>query len=439
MIPMFGSCIFDDYPETENGGISGIDGTKTLFEFNIRPLSVSAETLPLEKIKTARVVVIAKGETAAVPDTVEYNRLLDVTEVPAKDYAYTLRWNSTPGDKDIFVIANEASVDADLSTVLGSYPEGEPARNFVSMINDYSFTPAYEADAQNNIYLPYTFSQEDIRPRPGVMTSVNAWLVPVATKFIFNFTNNRPHAINIKGISMKSANKANYLLGHPTEPTMEYNGEEMSWVDWLAEISKNSWQFPEYGSNSGYNDEVGWIVNYDLPDPDDAEVYTFVKQNDPDENFTVKAAKTEEVDGEEVTTPGKHTTPVYYLPESANFPAPEAVDPDDTDDTGNAGDDTGDGDDEGETVEAEQVYYLTMLFEDTANTGLTAPPFIDIPIPNLKALFRNTYVVINIIMSEGEIEVYAEIADWNRKTANGWVTEGNAPSGNNPFTVRKKW
>ena len=69
----------------------------------------------------------------------------------------------------------------------------------------------------------------------------------------------------------------------------------------------------------------------------------------------------------------------------------------------------------------EQQYRFTLKLDDT-KTDATAPDF-DLVIENLKALFRNTHVIININMTEGDVKVYAEIQDWNHKYANGWVTE----------------
>lgn len=428
---LLGSCIFEYPPELEDNKDNVVDKNKVVLHLNIQSLASSASGNPTEKIKSLRVVIIGKGENESVPDTVECNRLVAVPEMVAKDFSYVLMWNSKPGNKDIFVIANEKSVDEGITAILDGYAEEKPAKDFIEWVNGYSFSPHYTPDGNNDIYLPYTFSKEDLAPREGVVNTVNAWLIPVATKFIFNFTNNRPNGIKVNGISMKYANRENYLLAKPGDGELikEYNGQYLSWTDWLAEISKNSWLYPDFSGNEGYNDEVGWIVDYKLPNPEDSDVYTFVKENTEGEIFTVSGASTTTEEGIETTIPGKYSTPVYYLPESANFVIFGADQQEQSQSDGEG--------QEGETT-SEQRFYLTMLFEDTAVPATTVPVFEDIPIPNLKALFRNTYVIINVTMSEGDIELYAEIAQWNVKTANGWVNEGDAPS-NNPFKIRKKW
>lgn len=427
---LFGSCVLEYPPEMEDANGEVIESNKVVLHLNISPLVASDSKNPTEMVKSLRVVIIGKGETQTDPDTVECNRLIDIPEAPAANYTYSYMWRSNPGNKDIFVIANESSVSSDLTNLLNGYVENEKATDFLDKLNEYSFNPTYTVDKNNNIYLPYTFSQEGIEPEAGKEYIVNAWLVPVATKFIFNFTNNRSDGIIVNGISMKYANKENYLLAHlgNGELEKEINGQPLSWIDWLAEISKNSWAHPDFNGNLGYNGEVGWIVDYKLPVPDDFDVYTFVKDYDPDEIFTVPAAKKEEVEGVETVTPGKYSTQVYYLPESGNIESQGENNPGQSDTS-----------DENQNSQEplEHRFYLTMLFQDTAVTPSTPPEFKDVAVPNLKSLFRNTYVVVNVTMSEGEIDVYAEIAPWNEKTANGWVSEGNPPA-TNPFSLRKK-
>lgn len=419
------SCVYEFPSDLDGSDDAFIDSNKVVLQLNIQPLSSSSSASPTEKIKSVRVIVIKRGEGSA-PDSIEHNRLIQVPYMPAKDYSYILRLNSSQGLKDIYVIANESSVAPGLSNALDGYAENQPSGDFVDWIDDYAFAPVYTPDDNNDLYLPYSFSRTGLEPKAGTLNTVNAWLIPVATKFVFNFTNNRSYDVNVKGISMAYANQSNYLLGHPGsgEITKQYNGKDLYWADWLAEISKNSWNYPDFSGNEGYNGEVGWISDYFLPSPDDYGVFTFIAEGS-DDWFPVDAATTQEEDGVETIIPGKHSTPVYYLPESSNF---IRLGSDLTDSTPGEGD--------GDSEAPEQRFYLTILLEDTGPSN--APLFKDVAIPNLKALFRNTYVIIDLTMSEGDIEVYAEIAPWTPKTANGWVNEGNAPS-NNPFKIKKKW
>ena len=434
MTLLFGSCIFDYPSEIEDGGGSLTDKNRVVLQINVKSLTASDSERPTEKIKSLRVVIVGRGE-GETPDSIECNRLLDIPDVKAEGYSYIVMWSSKPGEKDIYVLGNEESMGDGLTDILDGYAEKTEAGDFATAIGEYTFSPEYTPDASGNIYLPYSYSYEGIQPKTGVVNTINAWLVPVATKFIFNFVNNRTYPVKVNGISMSYANRLSYLLARPGEDEIfkEYNKQQLYWVDWLAEISKNSWNYPGYAGNEEYNGTVGWISDYSVPDPDDREVFYFVKEDSADifevpgaTELEGDGADTGESDGNEHVA-GKYSTPVYYLPESVNY-TPLGADL-----TGqNADQDSGNG----SGLLDEQRFYLTILLEDTG--GSTAPIFEDIAIPNLKALFRNTYVIINMTMSEGDIEVYAEIAPWNRKKANGWLNEGQAPS-NNPFRIRKKW
>ena len=418
MSVFMGSCVLD-IPEGMEGD-ELIDKNTAVLHLNIKSLEMTTTDNPVEKIKSLRVIIVGKGEDKN-PDIIECNTLVNVPNMTAQDYSYVFRWNSKPGKKDIYVLANESSVSEDFSTEIAKFREQTEAGTFSDWLNDYHFNPEYNVDSKNNIYLPYSYSYEGLEPKAGVVNTVNAWLVPVAAKFIFNFTNKRTNPVKVNGIYMSSANESNYLLAHLGSLTKEYNGEMLYWADWLAEVSRKSWDYPGFGANEDYNREVGWISDYYLPSPEDSKVYTFVESEVND--FTIPGATKTEEDGVETVTPQQHSTQIYYLPESINYIISDSETPGD--------DQTGDSDNL-----KEQRFYLTLLLEDTGTS--TAPEFNNVAIPNLQALFRNTYVIINISMSDGDIEVYAEIAYWNKKTANGWVNEGNAPS-NNPFRIRNKW
>ena len=418
------SCIYEYPPDgPEDDGILS-DKDKVVLKIDVQPITPSTSANPEERIKSLRVVIVSKAEDDESADIIECNRLLDMSDMAALGYSRTWTWQSMSAEKDIFVIANEESAGPNLPKLLSSYPEGKEARDFVEEVEGYYFAPEYKTE-DGKIYLPYSFSRKGLIPQSGVVNNIKAWLIPVATKFVFNFTNSRENAININGISMSKANVSNYLLARPGsgELLKQYNGQTISWIDWLAAISRESWNYPDYSGNDGFNSDVGWIADYELPNLADAQVYTFVAENSED-TFSVKGATSTVVNGETVVTPTTRTTPVYYIPESANFIVPEGSD------------DNSSGNGTGETPTKQQMFFLTILLEDTG--GTQAPPFNEVAIPNLGALFRNTYVIIDVNMSEGDIEVYAEIAPWTEKEANGWVEDGDAPA-NNPFKIKKKW
>lgn len=420
----FSSCIFENYPDVEDGQGSDIDPNSTILFLDVRALKPSTSTAPAEKIKSVRVIIIGSSELDTDPGNegaeegmaqiVECNRLYEYPTVYASDFSYTLTWASNLGRKSVYVLANEASVSADLTQTLNEYEEMDSAAGLEETLADFSFTPAYDTSG-SSIYLPYSYSKTDFLPVAGQVNPINCWLVPVATKFVFYFENKRDNAVNVKGISMANVNSASYLLAAIAREAlyMEYGGNSLYWPDWLAAVSQQSWNYPEFGENEGFNQLYGWITDYSVPRPSDSHVFTFI---DDKEWFAVPAASEVTTEDGNETVPGSYTTKIFYLPESINFVNPGA--------------DSSDADTDADEQYGEQSYYLTINLEDTGSGK--APAFENVLIPNLNSLFRNTFVVIKMVMGQGEIEIYAEIADWNMKTANGWVSEGSAP-GNNPF------
>lgn len=404
------SCIYD-YPDPEvNDGKESV-GDKTVLMLNISTVNVGPVSgAPVEKIRSVRVIIVNSGsnEQAAI---IECNRIIDLPEMSAAGLRYSFYWPSVSGPKQIFVIANESSVDSDLSTKLGSFVENSDATALLSFIDEYSFNPVYEPEG-GAIYLPYTYHNTNITAEKGVVNDVAAYLVPVATKFIFYFNNSRPNDVNVDGITMEYANKANYLFAKVgnSDISRNFDGTYYYWVEWLAKVSEASWGNTDFTPNESFNRDYGWISDYEMPDDEDAEVFVFADKGDV---INVKAGTETIEDGKPTVTPFTRVAGPFYVPESKNLKAP--------------------GD---ETPLSEQMFYLTLGLEDTA-PGSVAPEFVSVPIPNLGALFRDTYVIITVNMSRGDIEVFAEIADWNIKTAFGTLNEDNPPA-NNPFASPSK-
>lgn len=433
----FSSCIHDSFTGVES---DVIDPNKTILFLDLKALNPSTMTTPAEKIKSVRVIIIGNesneegidadytdnpGETPASKGIVECNRLYEFPIVNASNFSYTLTWESNLGKKSVYVIANEESVGGNLKTTLDQYKETEDAGNLEEWLQSYSFKPEYAATG-NTIYLPYTYFKTDFMPQAGKVNPVNCWLVPVATKFVFIFHNKRDNRVRINGISMAYANSESYLMPSVDSEAqyMEYGSESLYWPDWLAAVSQASWDYPEFGGNEEFNRGTGWITDYYVPNSDNADIFTFIEKDSKEVFYIDAASEVTNDDGTTETVLGSHTTNIFYLPESINYKNPtvgsgeeQAVD-DNTDD------------------EQTQTFYLTLKIEDPEGGG-TPPQFENLPIPNLNALFRNTFVVIEVTFVTGDIEIYAEIAPWNQKIAHGWVSEGNAP-GNNPFSLKRK-
>ena len=392
--------------EMEGGGIAG---DRTMLLLRVSPLNTQTTSqTPVEKVKTLRIIIINE-------DVIECNRSFDIPTTLASQLTYTLTWPTLAGTKEVYVIANEESVENGLGKFLDNFAENSESSKskFQEWLKDYYFSPEYTVE-DNSIYLPYTSYYGNLTVQKEEAKKITAYLVPVATKFIFNFTNNRDYPVNVNGISFDKANKSNYLFAQVGEKDLkkDFDGTSYYWIDWLAKVSEASHGSAGFSSNEEFNKLYGWISEYEIPKGDEAETYVFKVEDAP---ITVEGVTTDETD-ETVSIPGRCTVGPFYVPESKNV----------EDMKDNDGKPVTDSD--GNPVK-EHVYYLTIGLKDTA-PGKTAPEFTNVVIPNLKALFRNTYVVINVNMSQGAIEVYAEIHEWTKKEAYGWVVEGKEPSPN---------
>lgn len=405
-----------------------LDG-KSLFVIHLDVVSASRADVTTEMVNNLRIIMIDDDA-----DTIEVNQLVtfDIQGgIPAANFPYDFSCYTNSGYKKFYLLANEdqvptityadgnTSLPTNLTDLLESFQTGDQnIDELEAALNSVCFSPQYTADVTGNIYLPYSsfydnvFVSEIPENGEGLRSTAEMFLVPVATKFSFNFTNNRDFGVDVTGISLKSINTANFLLAQVGASdqikTIPDIAGSFYWVDWLAEISKLSQQAPGYYPNLSFNEKYGWISNYSLPFETTTNIpenYIFVGIN---ESFTVPGVLDSQ-NGEA----GVYTAGPFYVPESKNFLDPIT-----------------------NTSFTDQMYYLTLLLQDTDDTK-KAPDFTDVNIPNLKALFRNTSVIINISMEQGDIEVYAEIAPWNQKSINGWVTEGGAPNPN-PFSTKAK-
>lgn len=406
--------------------------------------------------------------------SIEYNELIEFgTGYASNGFDYMFIKPTIPGKKHFYFIANEESVEniqfevegesgskyTNLSEFLKAYEfqvpkdgqgdtenrELQDASEFVELLKSVYFVPEYEKQG-DNIYLPYStyYGGDEFIVQEGKLLGKldegqviekQMFLVPVATKFEFNFINNREHNVEINNITVSTSTteektvsddndtqttvvsaglaRHNFLLAHVcgTDVKKEFGNDSYYWVDWLDKVSKASWENQPFDKNISFNDKYGWIKNYEIP----AVALTnprievaFVS------NATKKIVSAVNKVDEQNPIPGELSLGPYYLPESRQEETYKVID-------------------EGkEVTKKEQRYYLTLGLHDESQNSSKDPKFEKVQISNLKALFRNTYVIINIKMSEGTVEAYAEIAPWNKKSINGWVTEGQAPS-DNPF------
>lgn len=398
------SCINDNASDCDGTATGTQDKDQLRLVLRISSLDAgdSQSSDVTEKIKSLRVIIL--NEKPNGDKCLECNKKLE-TDFNANQFQHIFTWSTIEGIKHFFLIANEESVLSvktsseefeRLSDLLNRYiPDTTETTDFAEVIKSVYFKPesAYKI-SDNSIYLPYTayYYGYDIKKGEHLAeVPYNMYLVPVATKFTFNFTNKRVHDVSINEISVTPIDTENFLIAHVGQNDIQkdFDGEnELYWIDWLAKVSEKSHQEEDYNDNISFNQKYGWIADYDIPSSTKPNTQTLVEQ---EQNISVPGK------GKEGTTKKLQLGP-YYLPESKSK------------ETNNVNDVT------------EYNYYLTLDLEDKMVEN--KPEFKNVKIDNLKSLFRNTSVIINIIMSEGDVEVYAEIADWNEKSVNGWVTEG---------------
>lgn len=343
--------------------------SEAILYLNIEPVGLTragTATLPdNEKMHSVRVIVLHEN------GTVEHNKFysLDGAQVQR-----AILLKVTPDEKKkIYLFANEESVSAvegvadvnsTLSAFFHTYVEG--MSGFEDAVNGLYFAPDYSAGKP----IPMSSMYEIDFPEKGNFDGV-FYVVRVATKFTVNFKNWRGEEVTVENFTIASHADRNFLMAHvssyPKILNLETNQPYPTWIDWLKAVSDASNEDSDAATN-----RFGWLTDYELPEQSTATIYTHGK-------VTV-GKPTVDIDNPDNSKPGvASVVPVFYLPESKNLKA-------------------------GAT---EQKYTLRI------NIAGRAEPFV-CKLDKLKALFRNTHLVVNITMyNSNEIVVdvipYSEV------------------------------
>lgn len=345
------------------------DAEVTLY-LNIGPIGQTrAGTAGLpdnEKMHSVRVIVLHND------GKVEHNRHFSLENALAEK---TILLKVSPNEKKkIFLFANEKSV----SSVEGVTVEGEN-KTLTAFFNSYTEGMSGFEDEVNELYFAPDYSVEEPIPMSSMYEidfkegreDYQFYLVRVATKFTVNFFNWRGEEVTVENFSIESHADKNFLMAHvnsyPDTQNPETNQKYPTWIDWLKAVSDASNEDSDAATN-----RFGWLTDYELPEQSTATIYTHGK-------VTV-GKPTVDIDNPDNSKPGVASdVPVFYLPESKNLKA-------------------------GAT---EQEYILTIKIAGRAE------PFV-CKLDKLKALFRNTHLVVNITMyNSNEIVVdvipYSEV------------------------------
>ena len=342
-------------------GASSDDSTRGVLYLNIASMKQTRAAVQSEneEMHSLRVVVLRQN------GTVEHNRFYAL-EGAREEFGVLL--NVAPDEtKKIFLFANEESVAVvegvqddrrSLTRFFESYTAG--SSGFEDAVTGLYFAPDY-SDGKP---IPMSSMYEIAVPARGVVRQT-LYVVRVATKFTVNFNNWRQgEDVTVSSFSISGHADRNFLMAHVNDSEQNrllFKGK--TWIEWLKEVSDASSENDSYATTEA----AGWLKDYDLPEQANSGLtYT---------HGTVTVGRPHvDIDYPDNSRPGvADETPVFYLPESMNLKA-------------------------GEASHGEQEYTMTI------NIAGKKDPFV-CPLPNLKSLFRNTSVVVDVSMNNREIVV----------------------------------
>ena len=307
---------------------------------------------PVEYMYTLRIVILHEN------GTVEHNMYIDFGEIPQTE-CYRIFKVTRNETKKIYLIANEENASTDLHEQLETLTTGNTT--FASIVDNFVFIPDYK----NPIPMSSVY---DVPVKAENLVEREFYLVRAATKFAFRFTNKRKSKVNIDAIHISDIAGATYLIPHKREPLfMSFDDESLYWINWLKKVADESQQSPD---DVELADRRGWIQAYDIPSETSHQEVTV---NGPLEVPSMTGDQ-----------PSKAVFPVFYLPESKKLKA-------------------------GSATYGEQEYTLKLDMSENGKELSFTKTF-----PNLKALFRNTHVLVDITFTEkDEVKVqvvpYAEV------------------------------
>lgn len=350
-LPFMGAC-----GSREESLHSLQDTAEAALYLNVEPIvqtrSGVAELSDNEKMKSVRVIVLHTD------GTVEHNKFYQLDG--ATDRKYIILKVKSNEKKKIFLFANEESVSmvegvnvtGGNQTLTGFFDRyAESAPGFEAVVNNLYFAPDY-SDGKS---IPMSSVYEIDFPDKGNYNGT-FYVVRVATKFTVNFKNWRGEQVIVNDFTLTSHADKNFLMAHvddSEENRQLFNGK--TWINWLKDVSDASSENDDYAATEA----AGWLKGYRLPtQADETKTYTY--------GTVIVGVPTVDIENPGNSKPGvAESIPVFYLPESKNLKAG--------------------------ATDGEQEYTLNIHIDGRAE------PFV-CRLPNLKALFRNTHVVVNITL-----------------------------------------
>ncbi|MCH5329606.1 MAG: hypothetical protein J1E04_01485 [Alistipes sp.] len=326
------------------------------------------------------------------------------------------------------------------------------AVQFEAMLNSLYFEPteSYKMSG-DKVFLPYSAYYTDFEigldDHRVDKTDVPMYLVPVATKFTFKFINERAKdkgGIKIDYLAIKKTNRTNYMMAQLEEKDLHkrFGTKDYYWIDWLNMVV-GSLNTDNTEQNTSGNAMYGWIDSFKTPygfddaETCDARFYDFVREGwvesedklkPANDDHSWSLAKATEVGGKVEPADIPPFGP-YYLPEGHHLV--EVIDDSETEDPDASGepenpDDTGDDKDAVKTKIVDQYKLKLRMRNAEASFDSTSKVEVkeaETEISNLKALFRNTNVLITITLREGGVNIFAEQQPWEYNPFYGYVKD----------------
>lgn len=373
-IPILFLLSCSDSPEKGNG-----NGSQELVRLSLNLSEMSRASTPsdIEVINSIRIIIFdASGR-------VEQNHYDDkLGNNQPETFSYNFECVTTVGYKHIYVIANEESISnfgleginnnpqqSTLSEFLASFTYG--SIGFEEMLNQLYFKPDFTKPIPVSCFYELLLKDSD----EDKEEEAELYLVNTATKFLINFVNYRNEDVVFTGISLLNVADENFLI--PQIAESDRFMEDKYWIDWLKDVSDETNKYPDLDdseeSNDLVNEKWGWLTNYFLPSSANHNSGNFIES----ETWTVPSLAT----NAGVANPGTLTKGPFYFPESKNI-----------------------------ISNGDQGYSLEFEIQDASDPQKTI--VLDSRLHNLKTMFRNTNMIINVEMYKPVEEIYVEIKRW---------------------------
>lgn len=339
----------------------------------------------IERMQQLRIIITSSAGDIEVNDLVEASDLADQTFYKR----YKLRARER---KVVYAIANPASCGFDFA----KYPKGA----YLNIGRDLEQW-AYTFDPSKPITMTDSRVVEPNRMKPGETYTVKLNLVRVATKFSVSINNKRDEAVTIKSFSIGSLGDSHYLMPHftGTDGSHPANGEhiisnsgvggfdfsanDMHWSDWLKEAVDESQANP---TDATLADRRGWIIKYETP----------ASARHSRCGFTLPSTT-------DIAKGATMQLQAHYFAETRSGLLSES--------------------EFGKGVAAGyEQHYSFDLSVSSKEGGDKA--FTDQPLPNLRALFRNTHVVLDITVYQQKVTSRVSVLPYSCVTLDpgfGWT------------------